>query len=117
LFPLLFGDSHSKDCCEREALMAKGYWVANVEVQDLDQYKKYVAANAVPFAKYGAKFLVRAGEHVVKEGQMNSRVVVIEFKDYETALACYDSPEYQEAMKLRVDYSIGNLAIVQGWEG
>ena len=36
--------------------MAKGYWVANVDVRDLEQYKKYVAANAAPFAKYGAKF-------------------------------------------------------------
>ena len=47
---------------------------------------------------------------------MNSRIVVIEFKDYATALACYDSPEYQEAMKLRIDHAVGNLAIVEGWD-
>jgi uncharacterized protein (DUF1330 family) len=96
--------------------MAKGYWVANVDVKNLDEYKKYVAANAVPFGEYGARFLVRAGQHQVREGQMNSRIVVIEFKDYATALACYDSPEYQEAMKLRIDHAVGNLAIVEGWD-
>jgi len=97
--------------------MAKGYWVANVEVRDLEQYKKYVVANAEPFARYGAKFLVRAGKHQTPEGEMNSRIVVIEFKDYETALACYNSPLYQAAMTLRVDVSLCNLTIVEGWEG
>lgn len=97
--------------------MAKGYWVANVDVRDLEQYKKYVAANATAFNKYGAKFLVRAGRHEVPEGQMNSRIVVIEFPDYETALACYKSPEYREAMALRLPVAEGNLAIVEGWDG
>ena len=31
--------------------MAKGYWIAHVEVTDPDGYKKYVAANGVAFAK------------------------------------------------------------------
>ena len=96
--------------------MAKGYWVANVEVNDLEEYKKYIAGNAGPFAKYGAKFLVRAGQHEVREGQMNSRIVVIEFKDYATALACYDSPEYRAAMEFRLPVAISNLAIVEGWD-
>ncbi|MCA8869797.1 MAG: DUF1330 domain-containing protein [Rhodobacteraceae bacterium] len=97
--------------------MAKGYWVGNVEVENLDEYKKYIAANAVPFQKYGARFLTRGGKHELREGQMNSRIVVIEFKDFETARACYDSPEYQAAMQLRLPHSTGNLAIVEGWEG
>lgn len=97
--------------------MAKGYWVANVEVKDMEHYKSYVAANAAPFAKFGAKFLVRAGQHQVREGQVNPRIVVIEFKDYETALACYDSPEYQAVKGLRADHALSNLAIVEGWDG
>ncbi|NOX72127.1 MAG: DUF1330 domain-containing protein [Alphaproteobacteria bacterium] len=97
--------------------MAKGYWVANVSVDNLAEYKKYVEANAVAFAKYGGKFLVRAGKHEVREGQMNNRIVVLEFKDYETALACYASPEYQDAMKFRTDHASANLAIVEGWDG
>ena len=39
----------------------KGYWIGRVDVADPEAYKKYVAANAVPFAKYGARFLVRGG--------------------------------------------------------
>jgi len=29
--------------------MAKGYWVVNVGVTDMNAYKAYMAANAVPF--------------------------------------------------------------------
>jgi uncharacterized protein (DUF1330 family) len=41
----------------KEKHMAKGYWVARVDVADPEQYKAYVAANAEPFKKYGARFL------------------------------------------------------------
>jgi len=53
-----------------------------------------VAQNGPVFAKYGGKFLVRGGRHVSKEGTSRTRNVVIEFKDYDTAIACYNSPEY-----------------------
>ena len=97
--------------------MAKAYWIAQVEVSDPDAYKAYVAANATAFAKYGARFLVRAGRHLVAEGTSKSRQVVIEFKDYDTALACYRSPEYQAAMKLRETASTGDLVIAEGYDG
>ena len=36
--------------------MAKGYWIVRVDIDDLEQYKKYIAANAAPFNKFGASF-------------------------------------------------------------
>ncbi len=97
--------------------MAKGYWMASGEVSDVEQYKKYAAANAVPFAKYGAKFLVRGGAFEHMEGSSASRNVVIEFPTYEAALACYKSPEYQAAMELRKPVSKLDLIIIQGYDG
>jgi uncharacterized protein (DUF1330 family) len=97
--------------------MAKGYWMASGEVSDVEQYKKYAAANAIPFAKYGAKFLVRGGAFECMEGSTASRNVVIEFPSYEAALACYRSPEYQAAMELRKPVSKLNLIIIQGYDG
>jgi len=35
---------------------------------------------------------VRGGTFETREGTSRSRNVVLEFKDYETALACYNSP-------------------------
>ncbi len=96
--------------------MPKGYWIAHVDVTDAEAYKAYVAANAAAFAKYGARFLVRAGRHTVVEGASKPRQVVIEFKDYETALACYHSPEYQAAKQLRDPVSACDLVIAEGYE-
>ncbi|MDK3073124.1 DUF1330 domain-containing protein [Sedimentitalea sp. JM2-8] len=97
--------------------MAKGYWVAHVDIDDMDVYKKYVAANAAPFAEYGARFLVRGGPRMVREGHARARTVVIEFDSYEKALACYDSVGYQDAKALRDPVSTGDLVIIEGFDG
>ncbi len=97
--------------------MAKGYWIAHVDINDPEGYKAYIAANAVPFAQYGARFLVRAGQDQQKEGHLRSRHVVLEFKDYATALACYESPEYRTAAALREKASVTDLVIIEGYDG
>jgi uncharacterized protein (DUF1330 family) len=97
--------------------MAKGYWIAHVDVNDPEAYKAYTAANGAAFAKYGARFLVRAGQSRQAEGRLRARHVVIEFKDYETALACYNSPEYRAAMALREKASAADLVVIEGYEG
>ena len=97
--------------------MAKGYWVARVDVADAEKYKAYVAANAVAFKKYGARFLARAGRYENPEGTSRARNVVIEFPSYQSALDCWHSPEYQEAIKLRAPVSTIDLVIVEGYDG
>jgi uncharacterized protein (DUF1330 family) len=97
--------------------MAKGYWVARVDVSDLEKYKEYIAANAAPFKKFGAHFLVRAGRFENPEGSSRSRNVVIEFPSYQAALDCWHSPEYQEAIKLRLPVSVNDLVIIEGYDG
>lgn len=95
----------------------KGYWIAQVDVTDPEKYKAYVAANALPFRKYGARFVTRGGASETVEGKLRSRLVVLEFKDYATALECYRSPEYQKAKALRLDASACDLAILEGYDG
>jgi uncharacterized protein (DUF1330 family) len=97
--------------------MAKGYWIAGVDVTDPEGYKEYVAANAVAFQKYGARFIVRGGRFEAPEGSPRSRNVVLEFKDYDTALACYRSPEYAAAKALRDGRAEANLIIIEGHDG
>lgn len=97
--------------------MPKGYWIAHVDVTDPEGYKEYVALNAIAFAKYGAKFVVRGGQSTVKYGHARARHVVIEFKDYATALACYDSPEYKAAEAVRNTFSDGDVVVVEGYDG
>jgi hypothetical protein len=59
--------------------MAKGYWVARVDVHDAEAYKGYVAANGAAFAKFGGRFVVRGGQFQNPVGTSRSRNVVIEF--------------------------------------
>ena len=97
--------------------MAKGYWIVHVDVSDPEAYKAYVAANAAAFGKFGARFLVRGGSYETVEGASRARNVVIEFKDYATALACYRSDEYAKARKLRQGAGIADIIVIEGYEG
>lgn len=97
--------------------MAKGYWVGHVDVHDPEAYKKYVESNAVAFEKFNARFLVRGGQFENPEGSSRSRNVVLEFDSYENALACYNSEEYQAALKHRraEGVSTADVIIIEGY--
>lgn len=97
--------------------MPKGYWIVRVDITDQEQYKQYMAANAEPFKKYGARFLVRGGRFENPEGGNRARNAVIEFPSYEAALECWKSPEYQRAVKLRQPVSTMDLIVIEGYEG
>jgi len=97
--------------------MPKAYWVARVDVDDVERYKAYIAANAEPLRAYGARFLVRGGRFECPEGSSRSRNVVIEFPSFEQAKACYESPGYQAAVALRAPVSVIDLVIVEGYDG
>ena len=94
--------------------MAKGYWIAQNDVSDPETYKKYQQASAVAFEKFGAKFLVRGGKHKAIQGAIRARHVLIEFESLEKAIACYESPEYQEASKFRKGAAEGDIVLVEG---
>jgi uncharacterized protein (DUF1330 family) len=94
--------------------MAKGYWIVRVDVADPEQCKAYIAANAEPLRKYGARFLVRGGRFDAMEGTSRERNVVVEFTDYATAVACYRSPEYQSAKAIRNAHADADFIVVEG---
>jgi len=97
--------------------MSKGYWLAQVDVTDPDAYMHYIAANQIAFHKYGARYVVRAGRHEIMEGACRLRLVVIEFENYDTALACYRSPEYRHAITLRQGNAVADIVVVEGYDG
>ncbi|MGL4495001.1 MAG: DUF1330 domain-containing protein [Beijerinckiaceae bacterium] len=97
--------------------MAKAYWIARVDVHDDEAYKGYVAANAAAFKKYGAKFLVRGAKPDARLGTARARNVVIEFADLKTAVDCYESAEYQHAIKVRGNSADVDMIIIEGYDG
>ena len=97
--------------------MAKAYWIVRVDIRDMERYKSYIAANADPFRRFGAKFLVRGGKYENVEGTSRERNAVIEFPSYEQAVKCWHSPEYQAALRIREPVSTADLVIVEGYDG
>ena len=97
--------------------MAKGYWIASVDINTQADYDEYRKRNAVPFAKFGARFLVRGGPYECVLGRARRYQVVIEFPTHEAALACYRSPEYQDASKYLKRGCDVDLLIIAGYEG
>ena len=94
--------------------MPKGYWMAHVRITDAARYPAYRDAAGKAIAAYGGRFLVRAGRFENPEGPGYDRNVVVEFDSYDRAVACYRSPEYQAAVKLRLAYSDSTFTIVEG---
>ena len=97
--------------------MPKGYWIASLDVTDPEAYAKYRALNGAAFSKYGARFLVRGGTHVVAAGVAKSRQVAIEFPDYAAAIACLESEAYKRAVVFRDAGTVLNLVVVEGYDG
>ena len=98
-------------------MIAKGYWIARVDVRDAEGYKAYLAANAAALKKYGGRFLVRGGKFHCPEGQSRARNVVLEFPSYQAAYDCWYSPEYQAAIPHRTPFSVGDFLIIEGYDG
>ena len=88
-----------------------------VDVHNDEGYKPYAAANLAIFKNFGGRYVVRGGKFTAVEGESRSRNVVIEFDSYETALACFHSPEYQENIKVRQPHSIAELIVIEGYDG
>jgi uncharacterized protein (DUF1330 family) len=98
--------------------MAKGYWVALVDVKNMDGYRNgYVAGLADVFRKFGGRYLTRGGATETVEGRTRSRIVVIEFPSYEQAMACYKSPEYAKLIPLRQANAEADLIVTEGYDG
>ncbi|MEM8700282.1 MAG: DUF1330 domain-containing protein [Pseudomonadota bacterium] len=94
--------------------MSKGYWIARVDVRDPDNYPQYVETAKPAFERFGANFLARGGKADAIEGPGRARNVVIEFPSFQHAVDCYNSPEYQEAVKIRQKVADGEIVIVEG---
>lgn len=97
--------------------MAKGYWIARLDVKDHAKYDAYRAVNGAAFKKYGGQFLVRGGAFETVDGTSRSRHVVIEFPSYQAALDCYGSAEYEQAKAARGDGAEIDLVIIEGYDG
>jgi uncharacterized protein (DUF1330 family) len=95
--------------------MSKGYWIAFYRsVSDQEVLSKY-GKLAVPIIEsHGGRILSRGTAVKAYEAGINQRVVVIEFENTDKAIAAYESPEYQEVMKILDGFVERDLRIAEG---
>lgn len=98
--------------------MPKGYLIAELEVTNADGYDVYRQQVPAVIAAHGGRYVVRAGEARLLEGEEPvGRMVVVEFDSLEKALAFYNSPEYQAILPNRLRNSTGRAVCVAGYDG
>ena len=93
----------------------KAYWVCIYEKIDNTEKLKQYALKAKPAVeKFSGKFIVRGGKNRTNDGIDSPRTIVVEFPDYNTALKCYDSEEYQIAHDILNGHAVRHHQIVEG---
>ena len=89
------------------------YFVANINVHDENEYRKYVENVDNVFKRFNGKYLVVEDNPEVVEGKWDyTRFILIEFPDRESLKKWYYSPEYQEILKFRLAGADSDAMIV-----
>jgi uncharacterized protein (DUF1330 family) len=95
--------------------MPQGYIYAELEVTDPALFDTYRPLAAASIAAFGGRYAVRGGDPKVLEGEgPPPRVVLLEFDSPERAMEWYNSPQYQEALKIRLRSARTKVVLLTG---
>lgn len=93
------------------------YIIAEVTVNDAEQYEKYKPLVAPTLAAYGGKYIARGGAvQTLEGGGGTARTVIIEFPDAQKARAWWESEEYAAAKRIRQAAADTRMILVEGLE-
>jgi uncharacterized protein (DUF1330 family) len=91
------------------------YLIADLEISNPDEFKKYSEKVVATVKQYGGKYLVRGGDVQILEGASKAkRITILEFPTVEQLKKWYFSPEYQAIIGFRHRAALSNLLIVHG---
>ena len=94
--------------------MPKAYWVTSYrsisDPQKLAAYAKLAPPATAPF---GGRYLARGTAAAAFEAGQKERIVITEFPSVEKAVAAYQSPGYQEALKALGNGAVRDIRIVE----
>ena len=91
------------------------YVIGDIRVTDTSQYETYVPPALASITQYGGRVLVAGPTlELLDGGPAPERTVVVEFPDAAAAKRWYQSPEYQEALPIRLRSSQGRVFLIEG---
>ena len=94
----------------------KAYVIAQEIINDEAIFAEYRKDVVATLAEFGGHFIVRGGHFTVLEGEWpHPRLVVVEFPSRSAAEGWYNSPAYQKILPMRLNSSVGNVVIVDGY--
>lgn len=97
--------------------MPKAYIVTCYrEIRNPDALAAYAKLGGPAVEANGGRFLARGGRVQSLEGGIEERTVIVEFDNFDSALAHYNSDAYQEALVALGDGAVRDLRVVEGVE-
>jgi uncharacterized protein (DUF1330 family) len=97
--------------------MPKAYWVTVYRsISDPKKVEAYAKLAPPATMQFGARYIARGTAAECFEAGQKERIVISEFPSVESAIAAYNSPAYQEALKALGDGAVRDIRIVEAAE-
>ncbi|MGW4500818.1 DUF1330 domain-containing protein [Micromonospora sp. NPDC004336] len=94
--------------------MAKAYWINTFQsIKDERKLAAYIDLAGPAMCAAGGRFLARGLPARAFESGIVERTTLIEFDSVDAAVAAYDSPAYQEALRVLGDGAERDLRIIE----
>jgi len=95
--------------------MAKGYWIAFYRsVSNPAALAEYAKLATPAIQAGGGRFMARGTPYRKYEAGQDQRTVVIEFDSVQSAVATYEGPAYQAALKVLAGAAERDIRILEG---
>jgi uncharacterized protein (DUF1330 family) len=90
------------------------YYIGQHVITDRAAFDDYLA-KTIPFIeKHGGRYLTKAGTHEMLEGDLPSRVVIVEFPNKAAIKAWYNDPGYKPLIPKRHAVTRSTMIAIEG---
>ena len=92
------------------------YLLVDVDIHNIDEYKKYLDKVKPMVEKFEGKYLIKGGKIDAKETDLwkPKRIVLVKFPNKSSALKWYNSEEYRALKNLRLNNASSNILFIEG---
>ena len=92
------------------------YMIGDVDIKNIEEYKKYMEKVKPMIESYGGEYLIRGGEIDTLETNLwkPTRMVLVKFPSKKIAMEWYNSDEYKPYKKIRFENATSNILMVDG---
>ena len=91
------------------------YMLIDIQVEDNEQYYRYVQQVGGIVRAHGGRYLARGGEVTSLSGNWNpERIVIVAFDNLEQLKKCFASPDYLRIAPLREQSTVSRAIAVEG---